>query len=246
MTGKNLLFIMSDEHSRRILGCYGNDVIYTPTLDRMAANGTLFENAFCNSPICVPSRASFATGRYVHDIGCWDNGIPYRGDPEGWGHRLLALGHEVDSIGKLHSRAMPGRVDRWLFGAVILSSAFLIFLVQPMVGKRVLPWYGGVPAVWTVCLTFYQLTLFAGYAYAHALIRFCPSARQLGSSRIGKPQEPRNRRGNGKWASPTRAIRESDIFLETFYPSPTGPQRSTITSMFTSPVTPASSIIPKT
>lgn len=105
MTGKNLLFIMSDEHSRRVLGCYGNDVIQTPTLDRLAADGTLFENAYCNSPICVPSRASFATGRYVHDIGCWDNAIPYRGDPGGWGHRLLGLGHRVDSIGKLHYRA---------------------------------------------------------------------------------------------------------------------------------------------
>ncbi len=105
MTGKNLLFIMSDEHSRRILGCYGNPVIQTPTLDRLAAAGTLFENAYCNSPICVPSRASFATGRYVHQTGHWDNGIPYAGEPAGWGHRLLELGHRADAIGKLHYRA---------------------------------------------------------------------------------------------------------------------------------------------
>ena len=105
MTGKNLLFIMSDEHSRRILGCYGHDMIETPNLDRLAADGTLFESAYCNSPICVPSRASFATGRYVHETGHWDNGIPYFGEPEGWGHRLSALGHQVDSIGKLHYRA---------------------------------------------------------------------------------------------------------------------------------------------
>ena len=54
-----------------------------------------------------------------------------------------------------------------LFVGAAFASAFLIFLVQPMVGKRILPWFGGVPAVWTLCLAFYQTTLFAGYAYAH-------------------------------------------------------------------------------
>ena len=58
-----------------------------------------------------------------------------------------------------------------LFGAAIASSAFLVFLVQPMVGKRLLPWYGGAPGVWALCLAFYQVTLFAGYAYAHLLLR---------------------------------------------------------------------------
>jgi len=71
---------------------------------------------------------------------------------------------------------------RWiplLFAAAIFASAFLIFLVQPMVGKRILPWFGGAPAVWTLCLAFYQTTLFAGYAYAHCVIRYVPPAFQL-------------------------------------------------------------------
>lgn len=106
MSGKNVLFIMSDEHSKRILGANGNPVIRTPNLDRLAAEGTLFENAFTNSPICVPARAAFATGRYVHEIRYWDNGCPYVGTPEGWGHRLLAAGHRCDSIGKLHYRSV--------------------------------------------------------------------------------------------------------------------------------------------
>lgn len=65
------------------------------------------------------------------------------------------------------------------FAATIFASAFLIFLVQPMVAKRILPWFGGVPAVWTLCLAFYQTTLFLGYAYAHLLIRFVSPRLQL-------------------------------------------------------------------
>jgi len=57
----NLLFILSDEHSRRVLGCYGHGMIRTPNLDRLAASGVRFSDAYCNSPICVPSRAALAT-----------------------------------------------------------------------------------------------------------------------------------------------------------------------------------------
>ena len=53
-----------------------------------------------------------------------------------------------------------------LFTTAVFASAFLIFFVQPMVGKHILPWFGGAPAVWTLCLAFYQLTLFLGYGYA--------------------------------------------------------------------------------
>jgi choline-sulfatase len=100
----NLLVIMSDEHSRRVLGCYGNRLIKTPNLDALAARGTRFTDAYCNSPICVPSRASFATGRYVHQIRFWDNAIPYDGSVPAWGHRLMDAGSRVTSIGKLHYR----------------------------------------------------------------------------------------------------------------------------------------------
>jgi choline-sulfatase len=104
MQGRNVVFIMSDEHSRRVLGSYGNKIVKSPNLDALAAGGTQFENAYCNCPICVPSRASFATGRYVHAIGYWDNAFPYRGTPASWGHRLHDTNHRCDSIGKLHYR----------------------------------------------------------------------------------------------------------------------------------------------
>ena len=105
MKPRNLLFIMSDEHSKRVLGCYGDPLIRTPNLDRLTARGVRFTDAYCNSPICVPSRASFQTGRYVHDIRFWDNAIAYDGSVPSWAHRLKAAGHRVDSIGKLHFRS---------------------------------------------------------------------------------------------------------------------------------------------
>jgi choline-sulfatase len=98
----NLLFIMSDEHNKRVLGCYGHRTIRTPNLDGLAARGTRFTNAYTNCPICVPARASFATGRYVHQIRYWDNAIAYDGRVPAWGHRLMQQGHHVTSIGKLH------------------------------------------------------------------------------------------------------------------------------------------------
>jgi choline-sulfatase len=102
MKNTNLVFILSDEHNKRLLGCYGHSTIRTPNLDRLASQGTRFTNAYTNCPICVPARASFATGRYVHDHGCWDNAIAYDGRMPSWGHRLMAQGHRVSSIGKLH------------------------------------------------------------------------------------------------------------------------------------------------
>jgi choline-sulfatase len=105
MNSANLLFILSDEHSRRVLGSYGHPMIKTPNLDRLAAGGVRFTDAYCNSLICVPSRAALATGRYVHQTRFWDNAIPYDGTVPSWGHRLKAAGHEVTAIGKLHFRS---------------------------------------------------------------------------------------------------------------------------------------------
>ena len=58
-------------------------------------------------------------------------------------------------------------------------SALLLFMVQPLMARAVLPWFGGAPAVWTLCLAFFQTTLFLGYAYAHLLVRFATGRTQL-------------------------------------------------------------------
>lgn len=105
MEPTNLLIIMSDQHNRRMLGCYGHDIVKTPNLDRLAAQGTLFTDAYTPSPVCVPARAAFATGKYVHQVGAWDNAIPYDGRIPSWHHQLRDRGHHVVSIGKLHFRS---------------------------------------------------------------------------------------------------------------------------------------------
>ncbi len=105
MTPKNLIIFMSDEHTRSVTGCYGHDFIHTPNLDRLAAGGTRFDAAYTTCPVCVPARASFATGRYVHEIGAWDNATAFDGRDTNWHAVLRGLGHQTVSIGKLHFRS---------------------------------------------------------------------------------------------------------------------------------------------
>lgn len=104
MKPQNLLILMSDEHNARMMGCAGHPLAKTPNLDALAARGTRFVDAYTTCPICVPARASFATGRYVHDIEYWDNSIAYDGRVPSWGHRLQEAGVRVESVGKLHYR----------------------------------------------------------------------------------------------------------------------------------------------
>jgi choline-sulfatase len=101
----NVLLIQSDQHNPALMGCSGNSWIKTPALDALAERGTRFTNAYCPSPICVPSRASMATGRYPHQTGNWDNAAPYVGtEADSWGHRVANAGMHVTTIGKLHFR----------------------------------------------------------------------------------------------------------------------------------------------
>lgn len=97
----NVLLIMSDEHRPDTLGCAGHSTVRTPTLDTLAEKGTRFTSAYCSSPLCAPSRASFATGQYVHEIGHWDNATPYDGEVRSWGHHFDGHGIDVTTVGKL-------------------------------------------------------------------------------------------------------------------------------------------------
>ena len=66
---KNILFIVSDDLANHAIGAYGNDLIRTPNMDKLADYGVRFSRAFCTSPMCTPSRASLFTGRYPHATG---------------------------------------------------------------------------------------------------------------------------------------------------------------------------------
>ena len=105
----NILLIMADELSTWGLGCYAgrrwpDGTAITPNIDALAARGVRFASAYTPSPICVPTRASIATGRHLHQIGYWSSAQAYDGAIPGWGHRLQAAGIPVTSIGKLHYR----------------------------------------------------------------------------------------------------------------------------------------------
>ena len=105
MSKPNVLLLCSDEHARRYAGCFGSSFVHSPVLDRLAKRATVFNNAYTPSPICIPARASLATGRQVHETGCWSSAQAYDGQTESWMHRARDHGYTVMSFGKLHFRS---------------------------------------------------------------------------------------------------------------------------------------------
>lgn len=99
----NVLLITSDQHNPFVTGYAGDPLARTPNLDALAEAGITFSAAYTNSPICMPARASLATGRYSSAIGAYDNGAPYqREQAESLGHRLRANARPAVTFGKLH------------------------------------------------------------------------------------------------------------------------------------------------
>ncbi len=80
MARPNLLFIYTDEQAARTMAAYGNELIDTPNLDRLATNSLVFDRAYVTQPVCTPSRSSILTGLYPHANGCTANNIPLPDD----------------------------------------------------------------------------------------------------------------------------------------------------------------------
>ncbi len=97
---KNVLFIMVDEMSAWALDGRAD----MPNVQRLLDRGMCFDAAYTPSPICVPARASVATGKYVHEIGYWSSAQAYDGAVRSWAHELRDASHDVVSIGKPHYR----------------------------------------------------------------------------------------------------------------------------------------------
>ncbi|MCY3879841.1 MAG: sulfatase-like hydrolase/transferase [Rhodobacteraceae bacterium] len=105
MARKNILFIMCDQLRYDYLGCAGHPTIRTPNIDALAAEGVSFANAYCQSPICGPSRMSVYTGRYVSSHGSSSNFAPLRIGEKNIGHHLNPLGVRTVLVGKTHMKA---------------------------------------------------------------------------------------------------------------------------------------------
>ena len=101
----NLIVFLSDNHTRDLLRAAGHPVVRTPTLDKIATRGVRFANAYATSPLCCPSRAALACGRFPHQTGYWDNALAYDGTVPSWHGRVRDQGHTVVAVGKLHFRS---------------------------------------------------------------------------------------------------------------------------------------------
>ncbi len=98
----NILFIMADQLIPHMIGCYGHKVVKTPNIDRLANEGILFDSAYSPCPICSPARATLMTGKYVSNIGAYDNASPFSCDEPTVAHYLTNEGYDVVLSGKMH------------------------------------------------------------------------------------------------------------------------------------------------
>src|SRR5438132_12829109 len=88
MPKPNFLILMADQLTPGALPAYGNAVARTPNLDSLAADGITFRSAYCNSPLCAPSRFSFMTGRLPSAIGAYDNAAELSAELPTFAHYL--------------------------------------------------------------------------------------------------------------------------------------------------------------
>ena len=98
----NILILFSDEHNARMSGFMGDKIVQTPNLDRLASQGVVFDNAYCNSPLCSPSRQSFMAGLHCHHAEIWNNTASMPEDTVTWAHMLSLAGYETSLVGKMH------------------------------------------------------------------------------------------------------------------------------------------------
>ncbi len=98
----NIIMIVSDQHRGDWMGCSGSKIVHTPNLDRMANEGVHFTQAYCNSPLCVPSRMSMLSGRYPHHTKVYTNNDHLASDIPTFAHALGLGGYETVLCGRMH------------------------------------------------------------------------------------------------------------------------------------------------
>ena len=99
----NLLYIHTDQHNPYVTGCYGDPLVQTPNLDRLAANGAVFDHVYCPSPICVPSRMAMLSGRHPFQNQVWTNSHILDSAIPTLAHAMGAAGYQPALMGRMHS-----------------------------------------------------------------------------------------------------------------------------------------------
>jgi len=98
----NILIVQADQMAGPALPVYGHPLVKAPHLDQLADSGVVFENAYCNFPLCTPSRMSMMTGRYANSVKAWDNSTELASCEPTIPHYLRDLGYETTLCGKMH------------------------------------------------------------------------------------------------------------------------------------------------
>ncbi len=111
----NIVFIMSDDHARQMVGCYEDSHIETPNIDRLAEEGLVFNNSFVCNSISGPSRAAILTGLHSHANGYTDNisGVAFDGSQQTVQQLLQEGGYQTAMMGKWHLGGTPTHFDHW-------------------------------------------------------------------------------------------------------------------------------------
>ncbi|MCH5599854.1 sulfatase family protein [Niabella ginsengisoli] len=98
----NIVLIISDDHAYQAISAYGNSIVHTPSIDRIASEGALFQKAYVANSICGPSRASILTGKYSHANGFKDNRSTFDFNQNNFAKVLQQAGYQTAWIGKMH------------------------------------------------------------------------------------------------------------------------------------------------
>ncbi|UCH73082.1 MAG: choline-sulfatase [Rhodospirillales bacterium] len=101
-TQPNILFVLADQMAAPALPVYGHPIVRTPHMERLAETGVVFENAYCNAPICAPSRFSMLSGRLPSRIGAYDNAAEFPSSVPTIAHYLRLAGYRTCAAGKMH------------------------------------------------------------------------------------------------------------------------------------------------
>lgn len=102
MRPPNIVVVMADQLAPHFVGAYGHALARTPHMDALAARGMRFDAAYCNSPLCAPSRFAFMSGQLISRIAAYDNASEFRASVPTFAHYLKSLGYRTCLSGKMH------------------------------------------------------------------------------------------------------------------------------------------------